>query len=58
MTNEEARKRARAAIDRAYDESNAFESGGLASHEIMDWLYAAIDKEFRRGHRDPTRSTG
>lgn len=48
MTNNEALQRAKRAIQKAWEKSEAFENGGMASGEIVDLLWATLDQEFKR----------
>lgn len=46
MTNAEALRRAKAALKKAHDDSDAFDHGGMASWEIMDSVTRALVAEF------------
>lgn len=46
MPNAEALKRALAAVNRTYEETNQFDGGGWASGEIMNAIRAALRAEF------------
>jgi hypothetical protein len=39
-------KRAKRALERAYKRSDCFDHGGLASHEVFDWVMAELRTEF------------
>ena len=47
MKNDEARKRAVDALYKAWRDSDSFDHGGLASHEILDAVEDALRTEFK-----------
>jgi len=55
MTTAEALKRALRAIEKAYRDSEQFDHGGLASHEIMDDLKKALQAEFAQPSPNPAK---